>query len=540
MQTDYKIGLIQSEVLERQKKWGRNEIVEHTTSSLLRILKKFTGPIPIMIEVALLLSGVLGKWEEFSIILILLIVNVGVDFIQEEKAGRALAELKATLARTALVLRDGVFSKIEATDLVPGDIVKLTIGSIVPADVVLRAGMYLEVDQSALTGESLPVDKQIGEVVYGNAVVRKGEMLAEVQYIGSSTYIGRSTKLVQKTIDTEGSHFEKAIISIGNFLILFALVLVLIIVIVSILRGDSLVETIRFALILSVASIPVALPAVLSVTMAVGALSIARKHAIVSNLKAIEELAGIDILCADKTGTLTKNEMKVESVECFNGHTEGLLVTYSLLASEEENSDAIELPIFQYAKEHGYYGIHDTYQKLNFVPFDPVRKYVEVTVEKDGTSLEIVKGSAQAIIQLIRSDSDSQILSDRVNYYAEKGYRTLAVAVKRVDEEHYTLVGLIPMFDPARDDSALMVKAIQQAGIKIKMLTGDSVEIARHIASILGIGSNIKSADTLRKLQEGETDGVYKGDLTQVDGFAGVFPEDKYLLVEALQKKDIL
>ena len=537
--THHKKGLTQQEVARLRKRYGFNEIQEKTLPAWRRFVRKFVGPIPLMIETALLLSALAKKWEDFTIITVLLIINVGVDFLQEQRAYRALEALKKRLGRKALVLREGVFRVIPARELVPGDIIKLKPGDVVPADVVLFGEGFVQVDQSALTGESLPVTRQAGEEVYGNAVVHKGEMLAEVKAIGRETYIGRSAQLVVQAENEEESHFQRAIIRIGNALILLSLLLIALVVVVALSRGDSLLETIRFALVLAVASIPVALPAVLSVTMAIGALAIARRKAIVSNLRSVEEIAGVDVLCTDKTGTLTKNRMTIaEQPRVYNGTEEELFVA-ALLASEEENHDPLEEALARYAKEHGYTKQLAHFQRVSFVPFDPVRKMTEARVRNDeGEVLSVVKGAPQAVAKLLANPQHARRLLADVEEQAKKGYRSLAVARKKATEEHFTLLGLLPLFDPPRDDSREVIAAVRSMGVRIKMLTGDNLAIARQIGKMLGIGSRILPASVLRAFQKTKSTDDDVEAIMNAHGFAEVFPEDKYRLVEALQSKD--
>lgn len=334
-----------------------------------------------MIEIAAILSVLVRKWEDFIIITILLFVNALVDFWQENKALSALKVLKQKLAKKALVLRDGVWQEIEAKYLVPGDIIKIKIGDIVPADVKLLEGDFILVDQSALTGESLPVSKSKEDVVYSNSIVKQGEMIALVTATGLDTYFGKTVKLVTKAEKEERSHFKEMIIKVGNLLIAMAFVLIFLMILVELKRGTNWIELIRFSLVLLVASIPVALPAVLTVTMAIGALYLAKKQVIVSRLASIEELAGVDILCCDKTGTLTKNQMTVAepfTVKNFNPED---LMFFAALASKEENRDPIEIPIFQWLKNHNLYNKIKNCKQKKFIPFDPVRKRTEALIQ---------------------------------------------------------------------------------------------------------------------------------------------------------------
>lgn len=351
LNTDSKHGLSSEEAAKRLKSYGYNEIEEKEESLWHRIFRRFWGPIPWMIELAALLSAIVQKWEDFIIITIMLLVNAGLDFFQEHRALNALKTLKQQLVNEVIVLRDGVFRNIVIRELVPGDIVKLKIGGIVPADVQLIEGEYLLIDQAALTGESLPVNKKINEIAYANTVIKQGEMLAVVINTGMETNFSNVVSLVAKASLKERSHFQRMVIQIGNFLIIITLALVLLIIMVSLFRHEPVLEIIRFALVLTVASIPVALPAVMSVTMAVGAVNLARRQAIVSHLTAIEELAGVDIFCSDKTGTLTKNEMQVADPVVLGDYSERDLFLYAALASKLENNDPIETPIFQYIEK---------------------------------------------------------------------------------------------------------------------------------------------------------------------------------------------
>ncbi|GKT09642.1 hypothetical protein DSTSK_29470 [Desulforhabdus sp. TSK] len=309
-------GLTQSEVEERLQQYGYNEISEKKTNPILKFLTYFWGPIPWMIEVAAVLSAVIHHWEDFWIIFVLLLLNAVVGFWQEQKADDAIDLLKRRLAVTARVRRDGKWGQAPARELVPGDVVRVRLGDVVPADIKLMEGDYLLSDESTLTGESLPIEKHVSDLAYSGSIVRQGEMDAMVVATGMNTFFGRTAKLVEEA--RTQSHFQKAVVKIGDYLIVLALFLVAVIFLAALFRHESMLGTLQFALILTVAAIPAALPAVLSVTMAVGASALAAKQAIVSKLVAIEELAGMNILCSDKTGTITKNELTVGEVRPFD------------------------------------------------------------------------------------------------------------------------------------------------------------------------------------------------------------------------------
>ncbi len=417
----------------------------------------------------------------------MLLVNASLDFFQEHRALNALKALKQQLAKDVIVLRNGRFRSVQSRELVPGDILRLRIGDIVPADVQLLEGDYLLVDQSALTGESLPLSKQINEVAYANTIIRQGEMLAVVVNTGMQTNFSSVVSLVAKAQLEERSHFQKMVIQIGNFLIMITVVLVLIIIMVALFRHENFMEIIRFALVLAVAAIPVALPAVLSVTMAVGALNLARRKAIVSRLTAIEELAGMDIFCSDKTGTLTRNEMSVAEPVVLNRYSERELFLVAALASRIENQDPVELPIFHYIDEH----IPDlewrTYRQTHFVPFDPVRKRTEANIEKEDERFTAIKGAPQVLLNMAElPDNEAGDISRMVDMLAAKGYRTISVGRIRGDGP-LEILGLIPLFDPPREDSRRVIDDMRSYGVRIKMVTGDNDAIARQIGGLLGL-----------------------------------------------------
>ena len=360
-------GLTQEEAASRLKKDGPNAIEEKHISPLKRFLTFLWGPIPWMIEIAAVLSAVVRHWEDFVIIFFMLALNAVVGFWEEFKADNEIEALKKHLALHSRVLRGGKWSDVEAETLVTGDIVMVKLGNVIPADLKLVDGDYLSIDQSALTGESLPVDKKKNDVAYSGSIVRMGQMNGLVVATGMNTLFGRTARLVE-TVQTV-SHFQKAVVKIGNFLILITLGLVALILTVALYRGDPLVETLLFALILTVAAIPVALPAVLSVTMAVGASVLARMKAIVSRLVAIEEMAGMDILCSDKTGTLTKSELKLSKPVVFKASSEQDLILGAALASRTEGGDSIDEAVLKALSDHAAL---KTYQIAHFTPFDPV------------------------------------------------------------------------------------------------------------------------------------------------------------------------
>jgi H+-transporting ATPase len=360
-------GLSAPEAKERLEEYGYNTIAEKKVNPLVKFLGYFWGPIPWMIEVAAVLSMIVRHWADFIIIIVLLAFNGLVGFWQEYQAGNAVEALKKKLALRSRALRDGHWQPINAKELVPGDIIRLRLGDIIPADVMLFEGEYLSVDQSALTGESLPVSKTAGDSAYSGAIAKQGEMLGLVTATGNDTYFGKTAKLVASASPV--SHFQKAVLQIGDYLIYLSLGLVATLILVQLFRGTALLELVQFALILTVASIPVAMPAVLSVTMAVGALALSKLKAIVSRLESIEEMAGMDILCSDKTGTLTQNKLTLGDPLIFKAKDSQDLILAAALASKAEDQDAIDLAVIGGLQDQG---VLNSYEQLKFVPFDLV------------------------------------------------------------------------------------------------------------------------------------------------------------------------
>lgn len=520
-------GLTEAEASQRLAQFGENALVEHHVSALERFLRFFWGPIPWMIEVAAVLSAVLQHWDDLAIILLMLFINAGVGFWQEYKADNAIALLKKRLALKARVKRDGEWKDIEAKLLVPGDMVHIKLGNVIPADLKLTEGAYLSVDQSALTGESLPVDKKAGDDIYSGSVAKQGEMDGVVSATGMNTYFGHTARLVQQAGGV--SHFQRAVLRIGNFLILTTVGLVVIIMVAGLFRHNPLLQLVQFALILAVASIPVALPAVLSVTMAVGAERLARMRAIVSRLVSIEEMAGMDTLCSDKTGTLTKNELTLGDPQPASGVARDDLLLAASLAARRDAPDAIDAAILARAPASTTL---DSYAVKAFHPFDPVVKRAEAEVDHAGESFKVAKGAPQVIVERCEPSAEERTaISKLVEEDAAKGYRTLGVARSdAVGKWHF--LGLLPLFDPPRDDCATTIKATRDMGVDIKMVTGDHEAIAKEIAGQLDLGRNIVVAD---EVFGDHAAGNILPKILAADGFARVLPEHKFAIVKALQ-----
>lgn len=526
-------GLSSSEANARIQQYGYNEIVEKKKSLIVKLLSYFWGPIPWMIEIAAILSAAVHHWEDFIIISVLLLLNAVVGFWQEHKADNAIELLKQRLAPKARVLRDGTWNEIESRELVPGDIVRVRLGVIIPADIKLIEGDYLLTDESALTGESLPVEKHVSDVAFSGSIARQGEMNGLVVATGMNTYFGRTAKLVEEA--QTRSHFQKAVIKIGDYLIVLALALVALIFLVALFRHESLVETLQFALILTVAAIPAALPAVLSVTMAVGAIALAKKEAIVSKLVAIEEMAGMDILCSDKTGTITQNKITVGDVKAFEAFKEADVLLLATLASREEDQDPIDDAILARTRDNGEIAhAYDKYKTVEFKSFDPVSKRTMATVESNvNDRFKVAKGAPQAILSLVKDTGAlAAQVDEQVNALAAKGYRPLGVA-KTDGKENWQFIGFLGLYDPPREDSAETIKTAQGMDVRVKMVTGDHAAIAKEIAQQVNLGTNILPASSFLDRPDREAKRIVE----DADGFAQVFPEHKYHIVELLQNK---
>jgi H+-transporting ATPase len=525
-------GLSQAEATKRLAQYGPNEIAEKKTNELLKFLGYFWGPIPWMIEAAVVLSAVARHWPDFGIILVLLVANAFVGFWEEHQAGNAIAALKATLAIKARVIRDGKWINPPARELVPGDVIRVRLGDIVPADARLLEGDPVEVDQSALTGESLPAARKSGEAIFSGSIIRQGEIGALVYATGANTYFGKTAELVQGAETV--SHFQRAVLKIGNYLIILAVVLVAVIIAVAIFRGDPILTTLQFALVLTVAAIPVAMPTVLSVTMAVGARLLAKKKAIVTRLVAIEELAGVDVLCADKTGTLTQNKLSLGDPFGVNNIPAEQVILAGALASRADNNDTIDLAVLGGLKDDQALKTH---QVGHFQPFDPVHKRTEAAVKgPDEKAFRVTKGAPQVILALSANAGEvKQAVDKAVNEFAARGFRSLGVARAESDGQ-WQFLGVLPLFDPPRDDAKATIAIAQQMGVKVKMVTGDALAIAQETAKKLGMGTNILNAGSLGDEKQQKTPAMAKA-IESADGFAQVFPEHKFHIVEDLQMR---
>ncbi len=523
-------GLKQDEAEKRLADFGYNELPEKHESLLIKFLKNFWGPIPWMIEAAVILSIIDKDWDDVAIIGSLLFINAFIEFFQSYRADNAIAMLKSSLAHKAIVLRDAAWQQIDARLLVPGDIIRIRLGDVIPADVKLLSGDYLMVDEAALTGESLPVEKHSGDIAFSGAIAKQGEMNAIVYGTAENTFFGRTAKLVAGA--KTQSHFQKAVIKIGDYLIILNFVLVIIVVIAGLYRHESVWDVIQFALVLTVAAIPAALPAVLSVTMAVGAVKLSKKKAIISKLTAIEEMAGMDVLCSDKTGTITQNKLKISGAFPLGNFSDEEIFLYAAQAAKAENRDPIDDAVLQKLNDfpQGETTLKQSKQ-LKFIPFDPVSKRTEASAESNGKNYKISKGAPQAISHLCKADADTEKkVTEIVENAGSHGFRTIGVG-KTDEEGNWQYVGLIALNDPPREDSAETIRIARELGVDVKMVTGDHGVIAKEVAKSVHIKSNIIPADEFTNLPDRKARALVE----EANGFSQVFPEHKYEIVELLQ-----
>jgi H+-transporting ATPase len=540
-------GLTGAEALSRLTRYGRNAIADKTESRWKKLATDSWGPLPWMIEAAALISLIRRDWSDFFVVAGLLVYNAAVGFWQDYKASNALDALKKGLAPKARVLRDGGWTSIDAADLVPGDVVNVTAGQIVPADLLLIQGEYLTVDQSALTGESLPVSKKVGDAAYSGGIAKQGDMTGVVTKTGNNTFFGRTAKLVASAGTV--SHSQKAVLQIGDFLIIAAFALALVLVSVEAYRHivvapswdwSTVGSIAQFVLILLVASIPVALPAVMSVTMAIGAYALSKQKAILSRLSAIEELAGVDVLCSDKTGTLTLNQLTVDAPIPFGGAKPDDVLIGAALATQTSSEDPIDLAVLRALKDRAAL---NGYKQTHFVPFDPVNKRTVATVtDAQGRTTQYAKGAPQVIVAMSHPDAAALTkYNATVGDLASRGIRALGVARsddgKTSDQKTWQLVGLVTMQDPPRPDAKATIAETEKLGLTVKMVTGDDVAIGDQIAKQLGMGDHLLVASDLFKDGTTTITPQIAEAVEGADGFGRVFPQHKYEIVKALQQR---
>ena len=515
-------GLTREEASALLGQYGPNTVREAKSHLLLAIAGKFWAPIPWMLEATIVLEVILGKRPEAVIIGLLLIFNAGLGLVQENRAQNALALLRKRLPVKARVRRDGQWQSVAAEELVPGDFVHVRMGDLMPADVRLVDG-YLLLDQSTLTGESLPIEAGPDRTAYAGSVVIRGEGSGEVIATGGRTYFGKTAELVRtaKTL----SHLQTIIFTIVKYLVVLDGVLVLILLVYSRFAHLPMAEMLPFALMLLVASVPVALPATFTLATALGSLELAADGVLVTRLSAIEEAAAMEVLCSDKTGTITQNRLAVTALQPYAAYVENDLLRFAMLASDEASQDPIDLAILTAAWSRGVDPAG--WKRLELIPFEPANKLSEVILSQGGGRFRAIKGAPGAVAGKVKGAPD---YSADVERLAEQGYRVLAIAAGPDDDLQF--VGLLALEDPPREDSKKVIASLHDLGVRVMMVTGDGLPTARAVARRVGIGGR---AVEPKALKNEATDEVLQGDV-----FAGVYPEDKFHLVRALQNAGVV
>jgi len=511
-------GLTREEAELRLRQYGPNAVREAKPHLFLAIAQKFWAPVPWMLEATIILEMILGKRPEAIIIGFLLVFNAGLGFVQENKAHNALALLRKRLPVKARVLREGQWQLLPAEDLVPGDFIHVRMGDVMPADVRLTEG-HIQVDQSTLTGESLPVEAGSGRTAFAGSVVIRGEASGEVTATGARTYFGKTAELVRTA--TTVSHLQAIIFTIVKYLIMLDGALVLVLLLYSRVAHLPMMEMLPFALMLLVASVPVALPATFTLATALGSMELAGSGVLVTRLSAIEEAAAMEVLCSDKTGTITQNRLAVTSLQPFAPYGENDLLRFAMLASDAASQDPIDLAILAAA------GSHDIdpagWKRLELIPFEPATKHTEAILNRGAERWRAIKGAPEAVASRVKTAPD---YSADVERLAAQGFRILGVAAGPDDDLRF--VGLLALEDPPRNDSKALIQNLHALGVRVIMITGDALATARAVATRVGIGG--------RAVQPKDMEKEAAAEVLQSDVFAGVYPEDKFHIVQALQR----
>jgi H+-transporting ATPase len=524
-------GLTESEANLRTQKFGLNEVTEKKGNPVLAFLSRYWGPMPWLLELAIVLSCVLKHYLEGGIIFVLLTTNTVIGYFQSRGSQRALEALKKRLAIQANILRDGKWATREARVIVPGDIISVGLGDIIPGDAKLVSG-ELSIDQSILTGESLPVDAQPAAILYSGSIVKLGEAQCLVVNTGANTFFGKTAELVK--IAKPKSHQEQIMLSVVRYMMILGIIALIIVASYAAVIGTGILTILTFAVIFLMGAVPVALPAVLTIVQSVGASELARRGILVTRLDSIEDAASIDILCLDKTGTITQNKLSVGEIIPFAGFTREDVIITASLASQEQSKDAIDATILDHSRSVKV--DLSAFRPMSFIPFEPSTKRSEAIVSMAGKSFKVIKGAPQIVVSLCLGLDDAARVkvNQSVDDLSLKGYRTLAIARSSSDNvDTIQFVGLLSLADPPRTDSKGMIEGIRNLGVKPLMLTGDNIAIAKEIARQVAIGPKIIRMDDFRKLSDSEQVSL----IEESDGFAEIYPEDKYKIVKLLQAR---
>ncbi len=528
-ETDLEAGLKTEEVQKRLAQYGYNEVPEKKVSFLARLGKRFWGIVPWMLEATVIVTIVLGKYPQALVIVFLLLFNAGMSLWREGRAKAAMAKLKQRLRIQSRVKRDGKWNTIPARELVPGDIIRVRIGDLLPADAKIVEGS-LGLDQSVLTGESGIVDKLPTEIAYSGSAVKRGEATGIVDAIGTKTYFGRTISLLE--LAKPKLHMEEVTVKVARHLAIIVLASLLLVFVYAVLTGFELAVLLPLAGVLLIASVPVAMPTMFTINMALGSSELAKQGVLVTRLSATEDAATMDVLCADKTGTITMNRLFVEEKIPLNGFSEKDVLLYGALASNEANLDPIDIAFLTATAQSHI--LFDAYSQIAFVPFDPKTRMTEATVNKAGEKIFVGKGSFDTICAACNiPEEEAKAMLKLAEELSAKGLRVIAVA-KGADRNKLEFVGLAGIADRIREDSREILEQIRDLGVDVKMLTGDSLPIAKNIAQQIGLGKNIT---TMSKIQEDETKATpIDSTIEDSHGIAQIYPEDKFSIVKTLQR----
>ena len=521
-------GLASTEASRRLSQFGYNEVPVRKTSTALLVAKKFWGITPWMLEITIIFTLLLGRYADAYIVSGLLVFNAALSVFEEKRANTAVEFLKQKLSIQAKVMRDGRWTQLPARELVIGDTVRLRAGDVVPADVRVALG-DAEVNQSALTGESLSVPRRVGDVINSGSVLTRGEVSGTVTATGTRTVFGRTVELVQ--LAKPKLHMEEITTRVVRWLVAMVVSLLAVALVVSAIRQVDLIQIVPLAVVLLVSAIPVALPAMSSISMALGSVELAKKGVLVTRLSASEDAATMDILCADKTGTLTKNKLAVSDSVAYGNFTDSDVALFGALASKEADEDPIDLAFLNSGKQRGLE--MSRYKQEEFTPFDPSTRMTKATISGDGKKFYVAKGAVSAISDLCRLEDSKRMEVDRnLEEFTKMGYRVLAVA-RGESEGDFVLAGLSALADELREDSPRLVQELEALGVSVKMLTGDALLVAKEVAQKLSLDRGIEQMSEIR---ESESEDKVAKAVEESSGVAEIYPEDKYKIVKGLQK----
>jgi plasma-membrane proton-efflux P-type ATPase len=528
---DPAVGLARAEVDTRRMEHGYNEVAETKGHPVRMFLAKFWGVSAWMLELIMVLSAVMRNYPDVAVVGVLLVVNAVLGFMQEHRAASVVETLRRRLQVSARALRESAWHVVPARELVPGDIIRVRPGDIVPADVKLLTGA-MSIDQSALTGESKDVDKAPGGVLSSGSVVRRGEGNGVVMLTGVQTFFGRTTELVQRA--RPKLHIEAVVSKVVRWLFVIVGALLALVLVLSLIRGMPLLQMVPLLLVLLMSAVPVALPVMFTVSMAVGSKELAKRGVLVTRLSAAEDAATMDVLCVDKTGTITMNQLAVTGVIPLGRATEADVLVAGALASQESNQDPIDLAFLAAARERKVFDGLPAVTPVSFAPFDAKNRRTEAVVELNGQQQRVMKGAVRTVAEACGLQPPAiEGLEARVSESALTGYRSLAVA-RGPETGTPVLVGLVTLFDPPRPDARQLIATLRGLGVSVKMLTGDALAVASEMARGVGL-PNIRRVSDLKAAVAAQAGDKTADPFVGADGFAEVYPEDKYVVVQHLQ-----